>query len=186
MSATNRGKIRKVLDNYLTPEYVIHNFLDNYGLDMNNLYILDPCAGSGNFGKVIKEKYPNSYISATEIREEEKSNLSLYYNDVFIKNFFDLTSLNFDVIITNPPYSCAKELIEFIFKINKNKNTKIITLLRTAFLESKIRYDFWQKYPLNGLYTLSKRPSFFNKRTDATSYSWFIWDGTNKQTIKVI
>ena len=59
-------------------------------------------------------------------------------------------------------------------------------LLRTAFLESKKRYDFWQKHPLNCLYTLSQRPSFTGHGTDATSYSWFIWNGTNKQVIKTI
>ena len=60
-------------------------------------------------------------------------------------------------------------------------------LLRTAFLESKSRFEFWQQYPLSGLYTLSKRPSFTGKGSDATSYSWFIWDNrTDKQEIKVI
>ena len=63
----------------------------------------------------------------------------------------------------------------------------LIFLLRTAFLESKSRYSFWQNNPLTALYTLSKRPSFTGKGTDATSYSWFIWDNsTINQYIKVI
>lgn len=68
-----------------------------------------------------------------------------------------------------------------------NENGKLIFLLRTAFLESKSRHDFWQENPLSGLYVLSKRPSFINGKTDATSYSWFVWDkSTDKQEIKVI
>ncbi len=61
-------------------------------------------------------------------------------------------------------------------------------LLRTAFLESKKRYDFWQKHPLNGLYVLSQRPSFLgNGKSDATSYSWFVWNKKQEnQIIKVI
>ena len=60
-------------------------------------------------------------------------------------------------------------------------------LLRTAFLESQKRYDFWQQHPVNKLYVLSKRPSFLqNGKSDATSYSWFIWDNSDKQEIKVI
>ena len=59
-------------------------------------------------------------------------------------------------------------------------------LLRTAFLESKKRYDFWQRHPVSKLYVLSQRPSFTGKGTDATSYSWFIWDNSDKQEIKVI
>ena len=95
------------------------------------------------------------------------------------------TEDKFDYIIGNPPYSLAQEFLEKCFEI-AYENTKIIMLLRTNFLESKKRYDFWQKHPVNGLYVLSKRPSFTGKGTDATSYSWFVWDGTDKQTIKII
>ena len=28
----------------------------------------------------------------------------------------------------------------------------------------------------SGLYTLHKRPSFTGRGTDATSYSWFVWE----------
>ena len=90
------------------------------------------------------------------------------------------------MIIGNPPYSLA---IEFVTKCLDllGENGVLIFLLRTAFLESKSRYDFWQVNPLSGLYTLSKRPSFINGKTDACSYSWFIWEKNNdKQTIKVI
>ena len=61
------------------------------------------------------------------------------------------------------------------------------TLEHTENLKSKARYEFWQENPLSRLYTLSKRPSFTGKGTDATSYSWFMWDKqTNNQYIKVI
>lgn len=64
----------------------------------------------------------------------------------------------------------------------------LIFLLRTAFLESKSRYEFWQENPLNDLYVLSKRPSFTGDgKSDATSYSWFVWKkGEEQQKIKVI
>lgn len=91
----------------------------------------------------------------------------------------------YDVIIGNPPYSLAQEFIEKCFTLLKDDG-EIIMLLRTAFLESKKRYKFWQKHPLNGLYVLSKRPSFTGEGTDATSYSFMIWNNSNKQEIKVI
>lgn len=52
----------------------------------------------------------------------------------------------------------------------------MIFLLRTNFLESKKRFEWWQDKPPTKLYVLSKRPSFTGKGTDATSYSWFIWE----------
>ena len=92
----------------------------------------------------------------------------------------------YDVIIGNPPYTYAREFIEKCLSLLSD-NGKLIFLLRTAFLESKSRYQFWQDNPLSGLYVLSKRPSFTGKGTDATSYSWFVWDkSTDKQEIRVI
>jgi hypothetical protein len=93
--------------------------------------------------------------------------------------------MKYKTIITNPPYSIAQEFIEKCFEI-ANQETEIIMLLRLAFLESKKRYEFWQKHPVNELYILSERPSFTGKGTDATAYAWFVWNGSDKQKIKVI
>ncbi|HHX69430.1 MAG TPA: hypothetical protein GX708_15470 [Gallicola sp.] len=185
ISATNRGSTRAVADFYATPEKVIHTFLNNYNLKDGN--ILEPTAGNGNIIKVIRERESKPhYITSIEIRKEEYNNLSKYSNEVIITDFLNWQPTNtYKTIISNPPYSIAQEIIEKCFKI-ANEDTEIIMLLRTAFLESKKRYSFWQKYPLNGLYVLSQRPSFTGKGTDATSYSWFIWNGSDKQEIKVI
>lgn len=183
ISATNRGSIRKTADFYATPEKTIHTFLDNYNLKDGN--ILEPTAGNGNIVKVIREREPH-YITSIEIRKEEYNNLSKYSNEVIITDFLNWQPTDtYKTIITNPPYSIAQEIIEKCFEI-ANEDTEMIMLLRTAFLESKKRYSFWQKHPLNGLYVLSQRPSFTGKGTDATSYSWFIWNGSDKQEIKVI
>ena len=185
MSATNRGAERKPYDFYATPVEVVKNFLSNYKLPEGN--ILEPSAGNGNIIQSIKEFGYLNNITAIEIREEERDNLTQISDKVIIDDFLKWESdKEYDIIIGNPPYSYAKEFIEKCFKIS-NENTIIIMLLRTAFLESKSRYEFWQQHPLSGLYVLSKRPSFTGKGTDATSYAWFVWDNrTNNQTIKVI
>ena len=185
MSAANRGVERKPHDFYATPIDVVNNFLNNYTLPEGN--ILEPSAGNGNIIKAIKKGGYNNKITALELREEERDNLIEISDKVIIDDFLNWTSdKEYDVIIGNPPYTYAREFIEKCFEIS-NENTVIIMLLRTAFLESRSRFNFWQKYPLSGLYTLSKRPSFTGKGTDATSYSWFIWDNrTNKQEIKII
>lgn len=185
MSATNRGTERKPYDFYATPVDVVKNFLNNYDLPKGN--ILEPSAGNGNVIKALRDKGIQNNITAIEIREEEENDLNRLSDKVIIDNFLDWTpDKEYGVIIGNPPYSIAREFMEKCFEI-ANENTVIIMLLRTAFLESKSRFEFWQEHPVTELYVLSKRPSFTGKGTDATSYSWFVWDNRqSKQVIKVI
>jgi len=183
MSATNRGAKRIESDFYATPKDCVQNFIDHYG--SINGRVLEPSAGNGNIVEVVKRNGKNT-VTSVELRSEEADNLRAVSDKVIISDFLKFeTDDKFDFIIGNPPYSLAQEFLEKCFEI-ADKNTRIIMLLRTNFLESKKRCEFWQKHPVNGLYVLSKRPSFTGKGTDATSYSWFVWDETDKQTIKVI
>jgi len=188
MSSTNRGAIRQQYDTYYTPENVIHNFLDNYTLpNRKDINILDPSAGKGSFGKVIREKEYENNLTAMEIRKEEEKLLQEHHDNVIIDNFINAeVNDKYNIVIGNPPFSYALDFVKKSFDIVSSDGI-IIFLLRTAFLESKSRYDFWQKHPLSKLYVLSKRPSFDNKGTDSCSYSFFIWEmGSNKQEIRVI
>lgn len=187
MSATNRGAERKPQDFYATPIDCVENFIDKYGGVISGS-ILEPSAGNGNIIQALRNKNIQGDITAIELRNEELEWLSKISDTVILGDF--LGELNHDkkynVIIGNPPYTYAREFVEKCLTMLK-EDGKLIFLLRTAFLESKSRYDFWQKNPISGLYVLSKRPSFINGRTDATSYSWFVWDkSTDKQEIKVI
>lgn len=187
MSATNRGGKRKEHDFYATPIDVVENFINNYEGVISGK-ILEPSAGNGNVIQALRNKCIDGDITAIEIRSEELDNLSKLSNNVIIGNFLnDLEhDEKYDIIIGNPPYTFAKEFTEKCLSLLKDDG-KLIFLLRTAFLESKSRYQFWQDNPLSGLYVLSKRPSFTGKGTDATSYSWFVWDkSNNKQIIKII
>ena len=186
MSATGRGTERKPYDFYSTPIDCIENLLNNIDLSNYGNDVLEPSAGNGNICKVFKEYYPNKDLTAVELREEEYNNLcQLNIDDVIIDSFYNIRD-KFNIIIGYHPYTEAQEFIEHSFELLK-ENGILIFLLRTNFLESKKRYEFWKKYPLTRLYTLSKRPSFTGKGTDATSYSWFIWEKCpNGQEIKII
>lgn len=187
MSATNRGKERKPYDFYATPIDVVENLLSNIDLNKYGDKVLEPSAGNGNICRVVKKYYPNKRVTALEIREEELENLTQYSDEVIIGDYLQIdTDSKYNIIIGNPPYSMAIEFVNKSLELLEEDGV-LILLLRTAFLESKSRYRFWQENPLSRLYALSKRPSFTGKGTDATSYSWFVWDkSTDRQKIKVI
>lgn len=185
MSATNRGSKRVESDFYATPIPTIKKLIDNHSFQDG--FVLEPCAGNGNIIKTIMNKYWAWGCTSVEIREEERNKLMEYSDRVYIEDFLNWKpDKEYSTIITNPPFSIAQEIVEHCFEI-ASPDTEIIMLLRLAFLESKKRYDFWQEHPVNKLYVLSERPSFSNNgKTDATAYCWMVWNGSNKQEIKVI
>lgn len=139
MSATNRGAVRRESDFYETPREAIEKLIINYHFTIGDEYFLEPCAGNGAIVRALRERYASSInINAIEIREEERSNLIKSGADqISIANFLEIPALNYDpdIIITNPPFSIAQEIIEHCFKIAPE--SEIIMLLRLAFLESK-------------------------------------------------
>ena len=220
MSATNRGAIRRESDFYRTPPEAINTFLDAFEF-MPFRYIIEPCAGDGAIVRELakRTRKPKSFITAIEIRAEEKQNLiEAGADQVIIGNFYEFSGRDPkpDIIITNPPYSIAQEIIEHCFDIAPD--AEVIMLLRQGFLSSKARKSFWDKYPLTQLYPLAERPSFgasvkckkcdwrrfyhlgedYPRRcpecganvqvskTDACDYAWFVWSKYREQKIQVI
>lgn len=175
MSATNRGTKRNEADFYATPLETVYALLDNYdGIESGDV-ILEPSAGNGNIIQALRNRGYTNFIEAVELRDEETSELMNIADEVSICNFltdFEATC-KYDVIIGNPPYSLAQEFIDKSLELLA-PGGRLIFLLRTNFLESNKRFEWWQDKLPNGLYTLHKRPSFTGKGTDATSYSWFI------------
>lgn len=182
MSATNRGAVRRESDFYATPLESVYSFLDNYDGIKSTDIILEPSAGNGAIIKALRNRGYKNHIDAVELREEERENLIGYADRVGILDFLKDPDLGkYDVIIGNPPYSLAQEFIEKSLSLLR-PGGRLIFLLRTNFLESEKRFKWWQDKIPSGLYTLHKRPSFTGKGTDATSYSWFVWEQTDRQT----
>lgn len=193
MSATNRGSKRNEADFYATPLEAVYALLDNYDAIKPGDIILEPSAGSGNIIEALRRRGYKNHIDAIELREVERWNLIPLADNIEITNFLDLDPWHsrYHVIIGNPPYSLAQEFIDKSLDLLV-PGGRLIFLLRTNFLESKKRFEWWQKRTPNRLYVLSSRPSFTGKGTDATSYSWFIWEKSKyegldeEQEIRVI
>ena len=76
----------------------------------DNIKILDPCAGNGNFPAYLALKTNPANIVCNEISPIRFNNLQEYFKDVEItllnKDFFTFKDVpNYDLIIANPPYA---------------------------------------------------------------------------------
>ena len=65
----------------------------------------------------------------------------------------------FDLIISNPPFKHAQQMIEMSFDLLK-EGGQIVALLRLAFLESQKRYSFFKENNPYEVSVFSKRSSF--------------------------
>ena len=150
---------RNAYDEYVTPEWCAEGLYDLIPFPEDWTY-LEPCRNSAS--GVFYSRMPLG--SAWGEIQEGVDYLNTEYNHV-------------DCIITNPPYSLARE---FVDKALKDADV-VIMLLRLNFLESKARFEWWFDNAPTTVITISKRPSFqSNGRTDGQAYAYFVWDKKNR------
>jgi hypothetical protein len=130
---------------------------------------LEPCVGTGNIMKaVLPFVGPTSWAEITQGRD-------FLADDAFV--------LSWDWIITNPPFSLAREFIEKSLRISCH----VAMLLPMGFYASAERFEWWQDKLPTAQYVLHQRPWFLDwdgKRvlgkngkpgTDSATYAWLVW-----------
>ena len=113
MSSTNRGGKRSPADDYPTPAWCVHRLLDACELPAGRW--LEPCAGEGALIAAVDAHRTGQSWTAVELREDCGSALRERGIDVHIGDFRTMrapASARFDVAITNPPYSCAQDIVD--------------------------------------------------------------------------
>lgn len=183
MSSTNRGTVRNADDYYVTPHWLIEDFLAAFAENNilvcspdENPRVLDPSAGGC-------EQYPMSYptvleqegfrVESWDIREDSRANLT----GVNFLNVPSYESRKYDMIITNPPFNQAQAFTEQALEMVKEGGL-VIMLQRLNWLGSQKRKPMWQKLPLAAVYVHSKRPGFDPakpSKTDSTEYAHFVF-----------
>ena len=162
---TNRRLVRtEGPDFYPTPEWGTEALLQQVQFEGN---ILEPCCGDGAMSEVLK-RHGYDVVSSDKYDRG--------YGEV--QDFFTVTG-NYDNIVTNPPFNIAEDILEHALKITSQK---VCLLLRTAFLESRRRYEkFYKNNPPAMILIFSERLSIYPKGYPVkgggtTSYAWFVWD----------
>ena len=183
MSSTNRGTQRNADDYYVTPHWLIEDFLAAFSENCRFNFdeqayplMLDPSAGGC-------DKYEMSYptvlekhgfnVNSWDIREDSRANLT----GVNFLNVPSYESRKYDMIITNPPFNQAQAFTEHALEMVKEGGL-VIMLQRLNWLGSQKRKPMWQKLPLAAVYVHSKRPGFDPQKpskTDSTEYAHFVF-----------
>ena len=181
MSSTNRSKAnsRHIADYYVTPVSDIQTFLSAFLKDEPDALsglILDPCAGGDmshpmSYPLAIRSILPDADIRTVDIRE-----------DSLAETHSDYLALELDykpnIIITNPPFGQALEIIQKSLD-DVADGGFVIMLLRLNFFGSKTRFPFWQEpgHMPKYAYVHHSRMSFIpgSNSTDSIEYAHMVW-----------
>lgn len=133
--------------------------------------ILEIAVGSGHLANRLID-YGNSVVGYDIVHRG--------FEHTIVSDFLQLKEVCVDCdIITNPPYSLAKEFVEHAMDLVSD--TKVAMFLKLTFLESSKRLELFKKYPPKTIYVFSKRVKcakngiFNDKESSAIAYAWFVW-----------
>ena len=173
-------------DFYATDPIAVQKLLTKYAINGNE--ILEPCVGNGNIANAINNFYTNK-VNITGIDIVDRGYPSTIVHDYLTWK----TDRKFDCIITNPPYSLAKEFIEKSMALLNDgydedgiPNGQLIMLLKIQFLEGIKRKKLFEKYPPKYIYVFRSRMATWNngqpfdsngkKWATTICHAWFIWE----------
>lgn len=135
-----------------------------------NKDIWECCCGEGHLSKVFSEN--NYNVKSSDLIDRG-------YGDVF--DFLSTENKEWEGdIVTNPPYSLAKDFIEKALQIIPQGN-KVAMFLKLTFLESQSRKKMFTDIPPKTLYVSSSRiqcaknGDFDLYPSSAVAYGWYVW-----------
>lgn len=146
-------------DELYTPKEAIYPILKY--LDKSKIYWECTDFGESNITKILKE---NGFKVVSTNKDE-------------LDFLNDTAKFNFDVIITNPPYSLKNEFLHKCYEYNK----PFLLLLPLTALEGKERNKLYRENGIE-IIVLDKRINFMkNKNNVWFNTSWFCKGIANKQ-----
>ena len=173
-------------DFYATDPIAVQKLLTKYAINGNE--ILEPCVGNGNIANAINKFYVNKpNITGIDIVDRG-------YPNTIVHDYLTWEiDKKFDCIITNPPYSLAKEFVEKSMPLLNDgydedgyPNGQLIMFLKIQFLEGTKRKELFEKYPPKYIYVFRNRMATWNngEPLDPNGKKWattmchalFIWE----------
>lgn len=171
-------------DFYATDPQSVRDLLNIHKIEGVHFY--EPCVGQGHIANVIKDYFPKAKVFCSDLID--RGYPQTHIRD-FINDDFDMKT---DWVITNPPYSLAKEFIDKSLDISYKG---VAMFLKIQFLEGQARKEWFKSTPLKYVYVFSKRqdpwrdgeslnPKTGKKWGSTMCFAWFVWEhGYNGEPI---
>ena len=166
-------------DYYATNPEAVKMLLTKYTFDAHT--ILEPCVGGGHIANAINDFYTNKReITGMDLVDRG-------YPGTIVADFLTYkTDKKYEGIITNPPYSLAKEFVEKGMELLEDDG-QMAMFLKIQFLEGAKRKELFDKYPPKYIYVFRNRMATWNnglekdpktgKRWATTMcHAWFVWE----------
>ena len=174
-------------DFYATDPEAVNKLLLKYGI--NGTKVLEPCVGNGNIANTVSKFYTAKNIKITGVDIKDRG-----YPNTIVHDFLTWeTDEKFDCVITNPPFSLAKEFIEKSMSLLNDgydedgyPNGQLIMFLKIQFLEGVKRKELFDKYPPKYIYVFRNRMATWKegepldpkgkKWATTMCHAWFVWE----------
>lgn len=158
---------RAQFDLYCTHPKAVEELLK---LETFSPQIWEPCDGLGHISDTLVAKGYNV----------RRSDITTRGRDIEQRNFLEMGGGNMwqGDIITNPPYSCAVEMVRKALSVIAD-DCKVAMWLRILFLESKHRKELFKEFPPKRIWVSSSRIPCSDRngsfKGSAQGYAWYIW-----------
>lgn len=163
---------RNANDFYPTPAVAIKPLLDELEKYVpSSPVILDPGCGQGALTLACLERWPTAIPFAVDLYDPPKD---INGWPVHWADFLTMEPRAVDLIISNPPFSMAREFIDQMH-LWRDERTVMAVLQRMNYMGSQKRHEWWRSMARPKLRVLSTRPSFTEGGTDSTEYCWYLW-----------
>lgn len=167
---------RAQFDLYCTSPKAVEELLK---LEQFSPQIWEPCDGLGHISDTLAE---NGY-------DVHRSDIITRNRDIEQLDFLAYNGAEWQGdIITNPPYSCATDMVRKALAVVADGH-KVAMWLRILFLESKHRQELFREFPPKRIWVSSARIPCSDRegnfRGSAQGYAWYIWEKGYKGETKI-